>query len=92
METYKTAPLLVPAVQQQPRTEHLSSAQVEEAVKMGIKGLTTKNTQKNMLKLVKFQVKRIRHTSKYIKNLTHKHGRKLTKVILNKAFNTYGHL
>ena len=92
MQTYKTAPELIPAVQQRSHHDLLTAAQVDEAKSMGIKGMTTNNTQYDLLKLVKFQVEPKRHTSNYIKNLVHKRGRKVTKVILNKAFEQFGHL
>lgn len=92
MNTYKTAPPLIPAIQQQSHHEKLTGSQVEEAIKMGIKGMTTNNTQYDLLKTVKFQKKCLRHTSKYIKNLVKKHGRKDAKVVLNNAFEKFGHL
>jgi hypothetical protein len=92
MSTYKTSPILIPAIQQRSHKDLLTTIQVDEAKKMGITNMTTNNTQYDLLKLVKFQVSRIRHTSKYIRNLTHKHGRIITKVILNKVFVKYGHI
>jgi hypothetical protein len=86
MITYKTAPLLMPTVQQRSHHDLLTATQVDEAKAMGIKGMTTSNTQYDLLKLVRFQVTRNRHTGLFEKNLTHKHGRKVAKKILNKLF------
>jgi hypothetical protein len=86
MQTYKTALLLIPVVQQRSHHDLLTATQVDEAKAMGIKGMTTSNTQYDLLKLVRFQKARARHTGLFTKNLTHKHGRKVAKRILNKLF------
>lgn len=75
---------LVPVIQQQSHKELLTAIQVEEAKKMGIKGMTTKNTQFDLLKLVKFQKDRLRVTDKFTKHLCKQHGRKRARVILKK--------
>ena len=77
---------LVPAVQQQSHKELLTPIQVEEAKKMGVKGITVKNTQFDLLKLVKFQFDRKRTTSKLVLNLCKKHGRKKTKQLMKKRY------
>ena len=82
METYKTAPPLIPAVQQQSHREFLSTIQVEEATKMGITNMTTKNTQYDLLKRIKFQKDRLRVTSKRVRHLAKLHGRKKAKSML----------
>lgn len=79
---------LVPTVHQKSHHELLSSEQLEEAKKMGIKGLTSKNTQYDLLKLVKFQKDRARVTNKETKHLLKQHGRKRTKLILQKKLNS----
>ena len=71
-----TAPPLEPIFQQQAHKERLTPVQLEEAKKMGVKGLTTKNTQYDLLKLVKFKKPRLRHTCKVNKKLVKKYGRK----------------
>ena len=77
---------LVPAVQQQSHKEFLTPIQVEEAKKMGVKGITVKNTQYDLLKLVKFQHDKPRVTDKQTLNLCKKHGRKKAKQIIQKGF------
>jgi len=82
METYKTAPALVPSVQQQSHKEFLTVAQVDEAKKMGIQNMSVKNTQYELLKAVKFQKDRPRVTTKYIAHMAKSRGRKKTRMIL----------
>ena len=78
---------LVPAVKQQSHKETLTVAQLEEAKLMGVKGLTVKNTQYDLLKLVKFQKERARITNKFVKNLRKKHGSKKARILLIKKEN-----
>jgi len=85
MQTYKTAPVLIPAEQQRSHHDFLTPLQLENAMHMGVKGLTTSNTQYDLLKLVRFQFERKRSTSNHIKNLCKKHGRKVAKFILRKV-------
>lgn len=75
---------LVPAVKQQSHKETLTTSQLEEAKLMGVKGLTAKNTQYDLLKLVKFQKDRARVTSKYVRNLRKKHGSVKARLLLIK--------
>lgn len=87
MSNTYTAPPLVPSVQQQSHTEKLTAAQVDEAKEMGIKGMTVKNTQYELLKLVKFQKERKRVTDKLTRRLRKQHGSKKARLILNKIKN-----
>jgi hypothetical protein len=92
METYKTAPTLEQAIQQQSHHDRLTVLQVENAKGMGIKGITTDNTNYDLLKQIRFQNERPRHTSNYVKHLVKSRGRKRAKIVLNKAFDKYGHI
>ena len=87
-----TAPALVIPVKQQSHKEFLTSVQLEEATKMGITGLTAKNTQHDLLKLVKSSKTRYeqehhqRRTDNFTKRLTKRLGRKHAKTIMIKRW------
>ena len=73
-------------VHQQSKTEKLTPRQIEEAIKMGIKGLTTNNTQYDLLKRVKFQKDQERPTTKMERKLLKKHGRNETRKRLGRSY------
>lgn len=78
---HSTIPL-APISRQEAHKEFLTQVQVDEAKAMGINSLTTKNTQYDLLRLVKFQKSRKRETDKFMKNLAKKHGRVKAKQII----------
>jgi hypothetical protein len=82
-ETLYTAPLLVSPIQQRPNHDLLTPIQLDEAKKAGVIGVNSKSTQRDLIKLVKFQKRSLRKTSKYIKHLVKQHGRKRAKPIYN---------
>jgi hypothetical protein len=84
---YSNQPIeLEPIFQQQVHSEKLTPMQLEEARSMGIKNLTTKNTQYDLLRLVKFQKNPLRHTPNHVKHLVKKQGRKRARLTLRKQF------
>ena len=92
-----TAPALVQPVQQRVHKEFLTPAQLEEATKMGIKGLTKDNTQYDLIKLVNNSKTRYeqehhqRRTDNFTKKLVKRLGRKRAKAIMIKRFDD-GHI
>jgi hypothetical protein len=96
MQTYKTAPPLELIEQQRSHYDFLTPLQVIEAKNMGIKGMTTNDTQRDLLKILRVREKNAieqkRTTSKFVRNLRKKHGSKRAWLILDKAFKQYGHL
>jgi hypothetical protein len=75
---------LVPVFQQQAHKENLTQIQVDEAKKMGISNLTTKNTQYDLLRLVKFQKARKRTTDKLTRHIVKANGRKRARLLIAK--------
>lgn len=81
---YEAPPLMEYAKKQQSHKELLTQEQVENAKLLGIKSITTKNTQYDLLKILRFKTERKRKTSNFTRNLVKKHGRKKTGVILKR--------
>jgi hypothetical protein len=75
---------LEPIVKQQVHTERVTPAQLEQARVLKVVGISAKSTQYELLKLLKFQKPRERHTPNHIKHLVKKNGRRRAKLILQK--------
>lgn len=73
---------LEPIIKQQVHTERVTPAQLEQVRVLKIKGIDSKSTQYELLKLLKFSKPRLRHTPNDVKHLVKKQGRKRANLIM----------